>query len=209
MSFWSKLGKGALKVAPIAAGFIPGVGPLASMAIGAGTSALSNRLEGGDWKKNLTAGAIGGATGYASGKLGEMAKTKFGYGGKGKIGPSQEALNSPWANPGDASSTSATGLGVLAKGAKTGLGKKVALSALGAAPLLGLLGSGKGKSGAGTGTGTGYGGGGPIEFGNFNYRNPDLNFAIRRGQQMARGIGPSTFVDPQSYGAQRNPYTGY
>ena len=69
MSFWSKLGHGLLKIAPIAAAFIPGVGPLASMAIGAGTSALDKKLSGGSWMDTLKAGAIGGATGFAGAKI--------------------------------------------------------------------------------------------------------------------------------------------
>lgn len=68
MGFWGSLGKGLLKIAPIAAAFIPGVGPLASMAIGAGTSALSKKLEGGSGKDVLMAGATGGLSGYGAGK---------------------------------------------------------------------------------------------------------------------------------------------
>jgi hypothetical protein len=69
MGFWGKLGKGLLKAAPIAAAFIPGVGPLASMAIGAGTSALQKKISGGSWKDALKAGAVGGATGYLGAKV--------------------------------------------------------------------------------------------------------------------------------------------
>lgn len=68
MGFWKKLGSIALKAAPIAAAFIPGVGPLASMAINAGTSALSKKLAGGSWKDSLISGGIGAATGYGAGK---------------------------------------------------------------------------------------------------------------------------------------------
>lgn len=42
MGFWSGLGKILLKAAPIAASFIPGVGPLASKLIQAGTSVGSD-----------------------------------------------------------------------------------------------------------------------------------------------------------------------
>jgi len=72
MSVKSKLktiGKVALKVAPYAAMAIPGVGPLAAMAISAGTSAASKKLEGGSWKDAALAGGIGGATGYLGAKV--------------------------------------------------------------------------------------------------------------------------------------------
>jgi hypothetical protein len=63
MGFWGKLGKGLLKAAPIAAAFIPGIGPLAAMGIGAATGAASKKLSGGSWKQSLGAGAMGAATG--------------------------------------------------------------------------------------------------------------------------------------------------
>lgn len=66
--FFKGLGKGLLKVAPIAAAFIPGVGPLASMAIGAGTGALSGGINGGK-KGALIGGLMGGATGAAGSAL--------------------------------------------------------------------------------------------------------------------------------------------
>src|SRR6187399_610183 len=100
MGFWGKLGKIALKAAPIAAAFIPGVGPLASMAISAGTSGLSKKLEGGSWKDSLLSAGIGGAAGYAGGKIpgigpstGTLAKVKdVGAGVLNNV--SQSALNS-------------------------------------------------------------------------------------------------------------------
>lgn len=77
MGFWSKLGKGLLKAAPIAASFIPGVGPIAGMAIGAATGAASKKLSGGSWKDAAMAGAEGGASGYGSAKgLGPSATVK-------------------------------------------------------------------------------------------------------------------------------------
>jgi hypothetical protein len=69
MSFWGALGRGLLKIAPIAANFIPGVGPLASMAIGGLTSGLSKKLSGGSWLDALKAGGIGAAAGYAGAKI--------------------------------------------------------------------------------------------------------------------------------------------
>jgi hypothetical protein len=88
MGFWKGLGKVLLKAAPIAAAFIPGVGPLASMAIGAGTGALSKKIEGGSLKDSLIAGGIGAATGYGGAQAakglgpsaGIMSKIKSGAG---------------------------------------------------------------------------------------------------------------------------------
>lgn len=83
MAFWSKLGSGlkkagkvALKAAPIAAAFIPGVGPLAAMGIGAAAGGASKAIEG----KGL-GGILGGA---AMGSIPGAAK-----GALGGIGPSQ------------------------------------------------------------------------------------------------------------------------
>jgi len=102
MGFWKGLGKVLLKAAPIAASFIPGVGPLAAMAIGAGTGALSKKLEGGSLKDSLISGGIGAASGFGAGqvakglgpstsllgKIGSGAKTMLGGGaaGTGKLG---------------------------------------------------------------------------------------------------------------------------
>ncbi len=69
MSFWGGLGKILLKAAPIAANFIPGIGPLASMAISGATSGLSKKLEGGSWLDALKAGGIGAGASYAGGKI--------------------------------------------------------------------------------------------------------------------------------------------
>lgn len=69
MGFWGTLGKYALKAAPIAAAFIPGVGPLASMAIGGLSSAADTKLSGGSWKNALLSGGIGAGMGYAGGKV--------------------------------------------------------------------------------------------------------------------------------------------
>jgi len=192
MSFWSKLGKGALKVAPIAAGFIPGVGPLASMAIGAGTSALSKKLEGGSWKDAAISGAVGGATGYASGKLGGLVK--------GKIGPSDPTKYVKDATTGISDRLGKLGggalehLGTAAKTAgQTGLAKKLALTALGATPALAAIPAMHGGGGGPEGTfGPGvYGGDQPGSFGDFNYRNPNLRAAMQQGKMKARGLAPS------------------
>src|SRR5262245_28254291 len=69
MGFWSGLGKGLLKAAPIAAAFIPGVGPLASMAISGAAGATGKKLSGGSWKDALISGGIGAGTSYGLGKI--------------------------------------------------------------------------------------------------------------------------------------------
>lgn len=82
MGFWKGLGKGLLKVAPIATAFIPGVGPLASMAIGAGTGAASGAVSGGG-----KGALIGGLMGAGTGALGGAAKAgKLGNFGKSAVG---------------------------------------------------------------------------------------------------------------------------
>jgi hypothetical protein len=68
---WKKLGKFALKAAPIAASFIPGVGPLAAAGIGAATGAI------GKGKPKLSNILGGAAAGYG----GAMAKGAMGAGG--------------------------------------------------------------------------------------------------------------------------------
>jgi hypothetical protein len=90
MSFWGTLGKIALKVAPIAAAFIPGVGIPLAMAIGGATSAASKKIEGGSWKDALVAGGIGaGTSAVGAGALKGIGPTsgllaKVGAGAAGK-----------------------------------------------------------------------------------------------------------------------------
>jgi hypothetical protein len=65
------IGKILGKVAPIAAGFIPGIGPLAAAAIGAGSQVLTKggKVRLGDL---VSGGLAGGAGGVAAGKLGGL-----------------------------------------------------------------------------------------------------------------------------------------
>jgi hypothetical protein len=76
-------------LAPIAAGFIPGVGPLIGAGIGA---AIGGDREGKGYFKGFDAkgAALGGASGYAGAKLGQAAKGKlsgmFTGGGKAASG---------------------------------------------------------------------------------------------------------------------------
>jgi hypothetical protein len=79
MAFWSKLGKGLLKVgkiaAPIALG-ATGVGLPAAMAVSGGLNALDKKVSGGSWKDALKSGAMGAgmaAAGAGAGKLGGWA----------------------------------------------------------------------------------------------------------------------------------------
>jgi hypothetical protein len=67
--FWSKFG-GVLKAAaPIAAAFIPGVGPAVSAAIAAGGSVAGSKLAGEPWKDALLGGALAGAGNYGASRL--------------------------------------------------------------------------------------------------------------------------------------------
>ena len=81
MAFWSKLGRGLVKVGkyavPIALG-ATGVGIPAAMAAGAGLSALDKKLEGGTWKGALVEGALGAAGGYGGGSLGSSFASALG-----------------------------------------------------------------------------------------------------------------------------------
>ena len=70
MGFWKGLGKGLLKIAPIAAMAIPGIGPIASAAIQGGLGAANAKASGGGWKDAL----LGGATGAAMGGFGGGTK---------------------------------------------------------------------------------------------------------------------------------------
>jgi len=83
MSFWSKLGKVLKVAAPIAASFIPGVGPLAAMAIGAGGSAAGSALN----KEGLKGSLINGLMGGATSGLGALA------GGAGAAGAAGKAAS--------------------------------------------------------------------------------------------------------------------
>ena len=67
-SIWGKIGKVALKVAPIAAMAIPGVGPVASMALQAGLGAANSAANGGGLKGAI----LGAGMGAAGAKLGGM-----------------------------------------------------------------------------------------------------------------------------------------
>ncbi len=65
--FLKKVGKVALPIAGLAANFIPGIGPLASAAIGAATGAGGSLLNGGGLKGALLGGAMGALPGALKG----------------------------------------------------------------------------------------------------------------------------------------------
>jgi hypothetical protein len=185
MAFWKNLGKAALKVAPIAAGFIPGVGPLASAAIGGLSAGASKKIEGGSWKDALMSGGMGAGTGYLSSKLSQGMKGK----GKG-IGPSK--LPDEFMIPGFKPDMARQGLST---GAKIGLG------ALGGVAGGALLAKGLGgKKGQGEDY---WGPGAQSDFGTFEQRNPNLGVALRRGQMEGRRANPGFYGVGPSYGGGR------
>lgn len=85
MGFWRKLGKLALKAAPVAASFIPGVGPLAAAGIGAAAGALGNG-------KPKLSNVLGGAAAGAGGALAKGA-VSGGGGLGGLVGRAGDALD--------------------------------------------------------------------------------------------------------------------
>lgn len=151
MSFWGSLGHILLKAAPIAALAIPGVGPLASMAIGGLASGAEKKLSGGSWTDALKAGGIGAGAGYVGGgglssigpSSGALAKLTAGAGGKvagtgweGTLGQglSQMGQNALMSNPGYASEDSngvipgmggANGMGRMMPSGTTPIGQAV------------------------------------------------------------------------------------
>jgi hypothetical protein len=98
MSFWSKLGKGLLKVAPIAASFIPGVGPIMSAVrggISAASAAADKKLSGGSW----TDAAMSGAGAYQNNRgIGPSGKggQSSGGGWQDKLGGILGGGNDPY-----------------------------------------------------------------------------------------------------------------
>jgi hypothetical protein len=78
--------KGVIKkVAPIAAGFIPGIGPLAGAALGAAMRGLDRPGKGGIGL-DLGGAVRGGLEGYGGAKLGQVAKGLFTGGGAAAAG---------------------------------------------------------------------------------------------------------------------------
>jgi hypothetical protein len=184
MSFKSvmkKIGKVALKVAPIAAAFIPGVGIPLAMAISGAANAASTKASGGTWKQALLSGGIGAGTAAIGG-------TAL----KG-IGPSSGAL----AKMGAGAAGKVGGTGVSgAIGASLGqMGKEAAMGALGGSsgPTVPTYGRGtesNTSSGPNTGTGTNSTGIGPTPgmAPGFAYgaTNPNLSNALSYGARLGK-----------------------
>ena len=80
--FYDRNKKVIKTVAPIAAGFIPGVGPMVGAALGA---AMGGDREGKGYFKGFDAGgaALGGVTGYIGGKAGQAAGARIGQAAQG------------------------------------------------------------------------------------------------------------------------------
>lgn len=75
MSFWKTLGKIGRVAVPIAANFIPGVGPLAAAGIGA---AFNGITKGGSLGAKAKSALGGAALGYGAGELALNAPKQFG-----------------------------------------------------------------------------------------------------------------------------------
>lgn len=115
-SFLKGLGKGLLKVAPIATSFIPGVGPIAGALLGAGTGAASGAITGGG-KGALIGGLMGaggGALGGAAnaGRLGNFGKSAVGQALLGNGSPGSGSLMQQLLS-GDTLNAAGQGLGAI------------------------------------------------------------------------------------------------
>jgi hypothetical protein len=180
MSFWGKLGKIALKVAPYAAMAIPGVGIPLGMAISGATSAASKKLSGGSWKDSLLSGGLSaGLAGVGGGAL------------KG-VGPSSGTLAKLGA--GAAGKTSGTGFaGALGAGLRD-----IGVNAAGNA-----ISGGGGDRAEQTTDRTGRGMGGFIN----NLNTPDLSLSLNAGRRDAISNQPfRSGYDIQS-GTPEAPFT--
>ena len=140
---WKKIGKIALKAAPIVAA--PFTGGASLLALGAGTGALSGALDGGGWKGALLGGALGAipgggvggaaAGGVAKAGLKEIAKgvakgaaTNFATGTATGLATGQGLKNSLQAGgQGALSGLGTSGTGGFQQAAKT-VGKNVAMN---------------------------------------------------------------------------------
>lgn len=114
MSFLSGVGKFLKKAAPLAA-FIPGVGPIAALGIGAAGGALGSALD----HDNVLAGAAQGGLGAGVGKLAKGALPSLTGGGMDSASESADLLRSAGVDPGTIASLtggqSGGGLGSLFK----------------------------------------------------------------------------------------------
>lgn len=120
MGFWKTLGKGLLKAAPIAAMAIPGIGPVASMAIQGGLGAANAKVSGGGLKSML----LGAGMGAAGAKLGGGLSPSKGFMPAMKnIGKSMiPSLARGFTSPGDADLSSNQGMSPFAMNLDSGNG---------------------------------------------------------------------------------------
>lgn len=77
MGFGKFLRKIASVALPIAASFIPGVGPLASAALTAGAGALGTKIGGGSWGDALKMGALSGLGSFIAPTIGKAFSSQF------------------------------------------------------------------------------------------------------------------------------------
>jgi hypothetical protein len=168
-----KVGKVALKAAPIAAMFIPGVGPLASMAISAASNAASKKIEGGSWKSALGAGAIGAATGYAGGALKAAGTAAKAASKAGSIAPSAGVISKA-----ATVAPKVSALGKIMGGVNTGLNV--------ASPVMSAIQSARSMDGGGgsSQSGGGIGPSGPLS-GTYTPYKPSLNDPVNAGRLAA------------------------
>src|SRR5678815_3562118 len=67
-----KVGKVALKTAPIWMSAVPGVGTAAGIALSGAASAADKKLSGGSWKSSLLAGGMGAGSALAAGQASKL-----------------------------------------------------------------------------------------------------------------------------------------
>lgn len=129
MSFWKKLGKGLKFAAPVAAMAIPGLGPVASMALSAGLGTAGAKMSGDSWKRSLLTGGIDAAgTGVGklpiAGKLGTLKKIAGPLvGSQGGGGGSETTGGAGW---GDLVPAAATAINAYGKSAAENRGAELA-----------------------------------------------------------------------------------
>ena len=173
-SVMKKIGKVALKVAPIAAAFIPGIGIPLSMAISGAANAASTKLSGGTWGQAALSGGIGAGLGAV------------GAGAAKGIGPTSSALSKFAAGSGG----KVAGTGVIGA-----LGQ--AASQVGTSAAMGALGGGGGstvptysrgnESNTSTNSNTGLGPSAGMAPGfSYSANNPNLESALSYGAKLGK-----------------------
>lgn len=112
---WAAVAKQAL---PIAAAFIPGLGPLASAAVGAALGGGLGKAQGGSWGDALKGAAVGGISGYVGG--GGFGDIKSALGLDGLLGDSLSTADNAFLNSAkSAAANGTTGLSALPSGTQS------------------------------------------------------------------------------------------